>query len=89
MAANVFFFLNKLFEVLCSMEDRRQVTLSLEAKRDINWFLKFLSTCNSITFFVDASIELDVNVQGLGWFGEIKYMPFNIPLATLTSKSSS
>ena len=33
------FFLNRLLEVLRSMEDRKQIPLTLEAKRDINWFV--------------------------------------------------
>ena len=52
------------------MEGGGQVDLPVEAKRDINWFLKFLPTFNGITFFdersVDGSIELDASLQGLG-----------------------
>ena len=52
------------------MEDRGQVNLPLEAKRDINCFFKFLPTFNGINIFdqksVDGSIELDASLQGLG-----------------------
>ena len=34
------FFLNRLLSVLRSMEDKKQVPLTLEAERDINWFVK-------------------------------------------------
>ena len=51
------------------MEDRGQVDLPLEAKRDINWSLNFLTTFNGITIFdqksVDSSIELHASLQGL------------------------
>ena len=64
------FFLNRLLEFLRSMEDRDQVDLPVEAKRDINWFLKFLPSFNGITSFdqksIDGSIELDASLQGLG-----------------------
>ena len=40
----------------------------MEAKRDINWFLKFLPSINGITIFdhksVDGFIELDASLQG-------------------------
>ena len=45
------FFLNRLLDMLRSMEDRRQVRLSNDALRDINWFLQFLPKFNGVTFF--------------------------------------
>ena len=43
------FFLNRLVDVLRSMEDRIQVPLTIEAKRDVNWFVKFLPNFNTVT----------------------------------------
>ena len=52
------------------MEDRGSIPLTGEAKRDINWFLKFLPTFNGTTFFdhrpVTVSMELDASLQDLG-----------------------
>ena len=62
--------LNRLLEVLHSMEDKKQVALTIDAKRDINWFIKFLPLYNYITFFdhrpTNYSIELDASLHGLG-----------------------
>ena len=45
------------------MEDKKQVPITLEAQRDITWFIKFLPQYNGLTFFdqkpVNYSIELD------------------------------
>ena len=35
------FFLNRLLDGLRPMEDKQQVPLALQAKRDVNWFTKF------------------------------------------------
>ena len=52
------------------MEDRGSIPLTVEAKMDINWFLKFLPTFNGTTFFdhrpITVSMELDASLQGLG-----------------------
>ena len=52
------------------MEDRCQVPLTVEAKRDIIWFMQFLPRFNGITIFdhrpISAKIELDASLQGLG-----------------------
>ena len=74
------FFLNRLLEFLHSMEDKGQVDLPVEAKRDINWFLKFLPSFNGITIFdqkpLDGFIELDASLQGLGavWGNQVYAM---------------
>ena len=63
------FLLNGLLDILCSMEDRGQDPLSMEARMDINWFLKFLPRFNGITIFdhksVAIPIELDAGLQVL------------------------
>ena len=64
------FFLNRLLDILRSMEDKQTVPVTREAKRDINWFIKFIPLYNGITFFdqkpTDYSIELDASLQGMG-----------------------
>ena len=76
-----------MLEFLRCMEDRGQVALPLEAKRDINWFLKFWPTFNGITIFdqkpVDASIELDAPLQGLGAVWGNQIYAINVPLGHL------
>ena len=77
-------FLNRLLGVLRSMEDRSQVPITLEAKRDINWFIQFLPKLNGVTFFdyrpINAIIELDVSLQGLGARGGDQVYSPGIPL---------
>ena len=46
------FYLNCLLDFLRSMEDRGSIPLTVEEKREINWFLKFLPTFNGTTFFI-------------------------------------
>ena len=45
------FLLNRLLDVLRSMENKHTVPVSMEAKRDINSFLKFIPLYNGVTFF--------------------------------------
>ena len=46
------FFLNRLLDVLRSIENKQTAPVSMEAKRDINWFLKFIPLYNGVTFFI-------------------------------------
>ena len=81
------FFLNRLLDVLRAMEDKKQTLITVDAKRDINWFIKFLPTYNGVTFFdyrpVNHSIELDASLQGLGarWGNQVYAM--SLPLGYL------
>ena len=81
------FFLNRLLEFLRSMEDKGQEELTVEAKRDINWFQKFLPTFNGVTFFyqrqVDGAIELGASLQGLAAVWGSQIYALNIPLGYL------
>ena len=66
------------------MEDKNQIKITTEAKRDINWFTKFISIYNGVTFFyqkpIAHSIELDASLQGMGaWWGSEVYT-LTIPL---------
>ena len=69
------------------MEDKTQAPLTLEAKRDINCFVKFLPKFNGVTFFDHAPInhfvELDASLQGLGatWARQVYAM--TLPLGYL------
>ena len=71
------FFLNRLLDVLHTMEDRRQVELTNDTLRDINWFLQFLAKFNGVTFFdqrpINIETELDASLQGFGarWGSQI------------------
>ena len=64
------FFLNRLQDFLWSMEGKGHTTLTIDAKRDINWFIKFMPIFNGVVFFdqkpVKCSIELDASLTGLG-----------------------
>ena len=48
------------------MEDKGYTRLTLDAKRDINWFTKFLPTFNGTTFFEHIPIEVSMEFDG-GW----------------------
>ena len=69
------------------MEDKTQVALTLEAERDINWFVTFIPKFNGVMFFdhrpVNVSIELDASLQGLGarWGSQVYAMA--LPLGYL------
>ena len=73
------FFLNRLLDVLRSMEDRRQVELTNDALRDMNWFLQFLPKFNGVTFFdqrpINIEIKLDAGLQGFGARWVFRYIP--------------
>ena len=66
------------------MEDRGSIPLTVEAKRDINWFLKFLPTFNGTTFFdhrpITVAMELDASLQGLGARWSDQVYTLTIPL---------
>ena len=80
------FFLNRLLDVLRSREDNSKVPLTLEAKRDINWFIQFLPKFNGVISFdhrpINAAIELDASLQGLGTRWGTKYTPLPSPWVT-------
>ena len=60
------------------------VPVSMEAKRDINWFLKLIPLYNGVTFFdqrsIDHSIELDASLQAMGARWGSQVYALEIPL---------
>ena len=80
------FFLNHLLDILCYMEDRCQVPLTMEAKREIYWFIQFLPRLNGsmVTFFdcrpINVVIELDTGLQGLEAMWRAQVYSLMIPL---------
>ena len=81
------FFLNRLLEFLRSMEDEGQTALTMEARRDINWFQKFMPTFNGVIFFdqrpVNCAIELDASLRGLGARWDSRIYTLTLPLGCL------
>ena len=81
------FFLNRLLDVLRSIQNKDQVVLSQEAQRDINWFQKFLPTFNGVTIFdhrpTAHEIELDACLQGIGARWGSQVFAFSLPLGYL------
>ena len=73
------FFLNRLLDALRSMEGKKYTKITTEAKRDINWFSKFISVYNGVTFCdhkpIAHSIELDASLQGLGARWALRFTP--------------
>ena len=78
------FYLNRLLDVLRSIEEKQTVPVTREAQRDINWFLKFIPKYNGITFFdqkpIDHSIELDASLEGMGACWGSQVYALQIPL---------
>ena len=66
------------------MEDKQTVPVTKEAKRDINWFLKFIPLYNGVMFFdqkpTDYSTELDASLQGMGARWGSQVYALQIPL---------
>ena len=63
-------FLNHMLDVLRAADKLTKISLSMDFKRDLNWFQKFLPRFNgkaSITHRpITEEIELDASLQGLG-----------------------
>ena len=63
-------FLNRMLDTLRAHFGKENISLDIEFHRDLNWFKKFLPKFNGTAFFihrpVQATIELDACLQGLG-----------------------
>ena len=63
-------FLNRMLDTLRAHFGKENIALDINFHRDLNWFQKFLSKFNGTAFFVhrpvQATIELDACLQGLG-----------------------
>ena len=63
-------FLNRMLDVLRAADKLTKISLSMDFKRDLNWFQKFLPRFNGKAFITHRSIteeiELDASLQGLG-----------------------
>ena len=81
------FFLNRLLEFLRSMEDKGQTVFTIEARKDINWFRKFMPTFNGDIFFdqrpINCAIELDASLRGLGARWGPRIYTLTLPLGYL------
>ena len=69
------------------MEDKGHTVLTIDAKRDINWFVKFMPTFNGVVFFdqktVKCSTELDASLSRLGARWCAKVYTLSLPLGYL------
>ena len=78
-------FMNRLFELLRSMGNKRWIKISKDAKDDLRWFLKFLDRYNCkavIRSFVTDTISFDVDaclVGGGGISEQLGYFFYNFP----------
>ena len=81
------FFLNQLLDFLRSIEDKGHTALTIDAKRYINWFVKFMPTFNGVVFFnqkpVKCSIELDASLRGPGVSWGSRVYTLSLPLGYL------
>ena len=69
------------------MEDKGQTALTMDARRDIYWFRKFMPTFNGVVFFdqrpIDCAIELDASLRGLGARWGSRIYTLTLPLGYL------
>ena len=76
-------FLNRMLDTLRRHFGTDNITLDIDFHRDLNWFKKFLKKFNGTAFFyhhpVQATIELDACLQGLGAIYRNQVYAFPIP----------
>ena len=68
------------------MEDKSQTALTMEARRDINWFRKFMPTFNGVFFYqrpINCAIELYASLRGLGARWGSRIYTLTLPLGYL------
>ena len=77
-------FLNRMLDLLRNADKLSKIALTVDFKRDLNWFLEFLPKFNGKAFIshypINESVELDASLQGLGarWGSQVYSIP--IPL---------
>ena len=66
-------FLNRMLDLLRSSDKLSKIYLTMDFKRDLNWFLEFIPKFNGKAFIshqpITEEIELDASLQGLGASG--------------------
>ena len=76
-------YLNRMLDTLRSHVGTASIVLDINFHRDLNWFNKFLKKFNGRAFFnhrpVEATIELDACLQGLGAIYRNQVYAFPIP----------
>ena len=77
-------FLNRMLDLLRSSDKLSKIYLTMDFKKDLNWFLEFIPKFNGKAFIshqpITEEIELDASLQGLGarWGNQVYSIP--IPL---------
>ena len=77
-------FLNRMLDLLRKSDKLSKIFLTMDFKRDLNWFLEFIPKFNGKAFIshqpTTEEIELDASLQGLeaGWGNQVYSIP--IPL---------
>ena len=63
-------FLNRMLDLLRAADKVTKISLNMDFKRDLNWFIQFLPKFNGKAFIshrpITEEIELDASLQGLG-----------------------
>ena len=77
-------FLNRMLDLLRSLDKLSKILLTIDFKRDLNWFLEFIPKFNGIAFIfhhpITEEIELDASLQGLGARWGSQVYSIRIPL---------
>ena len=77
-------FLNRMLDTLRCHNNTDKIALDISFHRDLNWFSKFLPQFNGRAFFlhspVQATIELDACLQGLGAYCMNQVYAIQIPV---------
>ena len=73
-------FLNRMLDLLRSSDKLSEISLTVDFKRDLNWFLEFIPKFNGKAVIshhpISEEIELDASLQGLGPDGAARYIAF-------------
>ena len=74
-------FLKQMLDLLRSLHKLSKKSLTVDFKRDLNWFLEFIPKFNGKAFIshhpISEEIELDASLQGLGarWVSQVYSIP--------------
>ena len=83
-------FLNRMLDVLRSADKLSKISLTVDFRRDLNWFLEFIPKFNGKAFIshysISEEIELDASLQGLGarWGTQVYTIPIHLGYENLS-----
>ena len=76
------FFLNRMFALLRENTKTKIIKITKEFKQDLNWFQRFLTVYNGVSFFnyiPSKSVHLDACPTGLGAIFDTQVYAMTLP----------